>query len=1268
MKNRILLLLAAGLVCGGLGTLLAPVRAADNGEAQWIWFPEEDVKKAPAATRYFRKLFDAPDELESASVAITCDDEYILYVNGQKVAKGSSWKVLDVHDIQKYTIKGKNILAVECVNQDEETSAGLVARITVKKTSGTAVTIISDASWKVSNTEYDNWTARSFNDAKWPAAVNLGELGEAAPWRDQVKLPGDAGAGRFKTLAGFRVERVASPKGTGSLIAMTFNERGEIICARENGPLLVLRDADGDGETFEDIREYANQMTACQGILALNGQIFAVGNGPQGTSFCRLTDVDGDGQADKLETLFKFNGAMGEHGPHAVLMGPDGLLYIAIGNHANVAMEYAATSPHHNFYDGELLTPKYEDPRGHAHGLKAPGGTVVRTDTDGSFCELFCGGFRNHYDIAFNRDGELFTYDSDMEWDEGLPWYRPTRVNHATSGSEFGWRSGWSVWPDYFPDALPATINTGRGSPTGVEFYNHLRYPAKYHDALFACDWSQGRILAITMKRDGGTYAAEEELFLEGTPLNVTDLAVGPDGWLYFCTGGRGTDGGIFRIVYEGDIAPPVAQEGIMRAIRMPQLYSAWGRDRIARIKDRMGEEDWTAELLRVAEDTKSPTNDRCRAMDLMQQMGPFPSKRLLVKLGNDRDPQVRSKAAYLMGIHIDESTNAQLVRMLGDTDNTVKRVACDSLARAAAQAPAAEVLKLLNDKNPYVAWAARRALERIPRGQWQPAILSAKEPLVFTRGAIALITLEPDAVTIKAILERCYQLIQTTSISDDEFLGVLRVIELTLVRGQLTKDDHPKLAKQLAEEYPTGDWRLNRELVRLIVYLQEPSALARMMKELGRAKANTEKQEELTKEKIHLAMHLRFLSEGWKPEERGRLLAFYEYARTLPGGFSFGPYLDNAARDFMGQLPEEQQFEILAQGAVMPGVALQVLRGLKSPPKASQISTLTELDDALEDVEGPAARELRTGLLAVLGISGENEALKHLHKAFESQPERRQDVAFAISAFSQTGRRRADDYRLLLRSLGLVEGPAAQSVLQALVKFRERGTKPELQRQVILLGLRLKEEGGADAVKLLEHWTAQKVSEPDDTWEVALEGWQAWFAEKYPDVPPAILPVEPSGSKYTYDQLAHFLAAEGSKGDPEKGRIVFEQKGQCIKCHRHGPKGEGVGPDLSTVSQRFQKKEVLESLMFPSLVISDQYSSKAVTTKQGQVYVGIVGPAGNDSIVVLTPEAKKVELKKIDIEETAASAKSAMPEGLLNSLTQEEIADLFAFLLTPIR
>jgi glucose/arabinose dehydrogenase len=86
-----------------------------------------------------------------------------------------------------------------------------------------------------------------------------------------------------------------------------------------------------------------------------------------------------------------------------------------------------------------------------------------------------------------------------------------------------------------------------------VVVYNHLAFPQRFHNSLFLGDWSEGRILNVSLREAGGTYTTKTEVFLQSRPLNVTDMAVGPDGGLYFCTGGRGTAGGIFRITWLGE-------------------------------------------------------------------------------------------------------------------------------------------------------------------------------------------------------------------------------------------------------------------------------------------------------------------------------------------------------------------------------------------------------------------------------------------------------------------------------------------------------------------------------------------------------------------------------------------------------------------------------------------------------------------------------------------------------------------------------------------
>jgi hypothetical protein len=103
---------------------------------------------------------------------------------------------------------------------------------------------------------------------------------------------------------------------------------------------------------------------------------------------------------------------------------------------------------------------------------------------------MFCYGYGIQFDFAFNLNGDIFSYDADMEWDIGSPWYRPTRINQSPSGGEFGWRSGAGKWPAYYADSLPATIDIGPGSPTGTTFGTGAKFPAKYQTAFFANDWT----------------------------------------------------------------------------------------------------------------------------------------------------------------------------------------------------------------------------------------------------------------------------------------------------------------------------------------------------------------------------------------------------------------------------------------------------------------------------------------------------------------------------------------------------------------------------------------------------------------------------------------------------------------------------------------------------------------------------------------------------------------------------------------------------------
>ena len=388
---------------------------------------------------------------------------------------------------------------------------------------------------------------------------------------------GDFGA-PFSVPAGFVVERLfAVPKDElGSWVCLTTDPKGRLIASDQGDKGLVrITPAPLDGSGVTKVERIPVPVTSAQGLLWAFDALYVVCNGGPGSGLYRVTDSDGDDMPDHLEKLRDFEGG-GEHGPHAILLSPDlQRLFVICGNHTKLPFEVTNVTEPQTMggvrpnqrrtslpagaasrlpanWDEDQIIPRMWDANGHAVGILAPGGYVVSTDRDGKEWEVWTAGYRNPYDMALNADGELFVYDADMEWDFGTPWYRPTRINHASSGSELGWRSGSGKWPAAFPDSLPPLVDIGPGSPVGVTFGYGTAFPAKYQKALFACDWTFGTMYAIHLEPHGSSYAGRKEEFLSRTPLPLTDATVAPDGCLYFSVGGRGGDSELFRVRYAG--------------------------------------------------------------------------------------------------------------------------------------------------------------------------------------------------------------------------------------------------------------------------------------------------------------------------------------------------------------------------------------------------------------------------------------------------------------------------------------------------------------------------------------------------------------------------------------------------------------------------------------------------------------------------------------------------------------------------------------------
>ena len=348
---------------------------------------------------------------------------------------------------------------------------------------------------------------------------------------------------------GFKVDLIykVDKKKYGSWIAMAFDDRGRLTVSDQGRAGTFRLEVPKAGEAFDESTIKKLDVKSSQwGMLYAFNHLYMMGN----RNLSRAPVLE-NGELGPTEDICEMNGG-GEHGPHSLIVSTDGKsLYAIAGNYTQLP-KYQKTRIRDNWKDDYLLQ-NYA--YGHNGNGKAPGGWVVKISPDGKEREVLNMGYRNPVDFALNRDGELFVYDADMEWDIGAPWYRPTRINHGVSGGENGWRATSKKWRKYFPDTVGSVIDIGPGCPTGVIAGTDAKFPTHYRDALFICDWTFATMFSIHLKPQGSSYVAEKREFISNTKgsLALTDVVIGPDGNMYFCVGGRGGQSYLYRVSYEGD-------------------------------------------------------------------------------------------------------------------------------------------------------------------------------------------------------------------------------------------------------------------------------------------------------------------------------------------------------------------------------------------------------------------------------------------------------------------------------------------------------------------------------------------------------------------------------------------------------------------------------------------------------------------------------------------------------------------------------------------
>ena len=1067
--------------------------------------------------------------------------------------------------------------------------------------------------------------------------ANLGGISQGTAIKDS----------RFEVDPEFVVEQILTPEEAGSVIAMEFDEFGRLLIAREGDGLYRIDLSLPRGDAGR-IFQCCTEVTNIQGILPLNGRVYVTGQGRDGQGLYLLAPNKADGKLNVSKSLLRFRGEPSEHGAHGLRLGPDGFIYVTLGNESSLINQTASTSPYQHPYEGDVVA-RYEDPNGQSVGVEAPGGTIVRTNLKGTIVETVAGGLRNAYDMVFNTDGQLFFHDSDMETDRGASWYRPNTIYSLTAGGDYGWRSGWAKFPQHFVDQVPGIVETGRGSPTGAVLYQHHNFPIRFHNSMFFADWTEGTILSVKVSPSGAGYVGQAKTFLKGKPLNVSDLAISPQGSLCFSTGGRATEGGVFRVRWTGTVPPEMTQyeSGLAQAIRHPQPNSAWGRQQIAKLQREIGP-SWSRDIKGVALEVENPVDYRTRAVHLMLLHGPTPNTAMLRSLARDEDSEIRALAARVCGTVRD--TNAVIRELVTDGNAMVRRCAVESAMRKEMTLPLETILPMLRSFDRIEATVARRMLERLPASRWHETVHTTDDVRVFIQGSMAMSISSPNLEDSYKILARASKFMDGF-VNDADFVDLLRTSQLALIRGEVDPDKIPAFAKRMADEFPSGNSTINRELIRVLAYLKENNLEGRLEEYLSTSETSSV-------DKFHAAMLMQTLGSKLDSNSRLQIIATLEALKQGELMPETDAYIRRAIRDVASTVTIEQIPTILENGSRWPDAMLATLFVLPAKPNSRMLARLREIDQALIDREGEDIEQLRSCIIAVLAENSDALSMEYLRGLWEREPERRNEISLGLAQ-----RPNEENWSYLVSSIRELDDQTGAEVLDKLTVVQRRPRQASHYRDVIELGYRLREPGIDATHQLLRHWSGKESSTDGQSWEEILNGWNRWYQTEFPTADPIDIPAAniDDQSSMNVDSLLRRLE-NAPQGDAMAGQHVYAAA-NCAICHHCSGIGQSGGPELTKSGNRYSDREILEAIVSPDKFVADRYRSSRILLADGRVIEGMTSKEGVDQINVLLKTGKKLKYAANQVQEIQPLTTSPMPAGLIDGLDNQQLANLVAFI-----
>ncbi|HEX6223684.1 MAG TPA: HEAT repeat domain-containing protein, partial [Chryseolinea sp.] len=752
-------------------------------------------------------------------------------------------------------------------------------------------------------------------------------------------------------------------------------------------------------------------------------------------------------------------------------------------------------------------------------------------------------------------------------------------------------------------ELMPVVTKYSRVAPAGITRYRNTTLGNDFQDNLFSAQFNTHRVLRHKLIRDGASFRTEDEVFFSSSneDFHPTDVLEDGDGSLLVVE----TGGWFIKGCPLSQVSKPELQGSIYRVRRTGA----------AKVEDPFGNAvHWkdldVAAAVKYLEDPRPFVADK--AVNNLVDRGEQSIGALANLLKTSGNIDARARAVFAL-YRVNSKASIEAVRDgLNDKDLQVRVASAKVLGMAKDQGSTEQLLNMVQNDDPACRRQAATALGQIGDSRMVNALLKASDGVKdrFIEHAIiyALISINEPALVKKGLSDPSQNVKKTALIALDQ------MHDRTLLPGDVT----PFLASDDSTLESTARWVVSHHpewAGNMISYLQ---------RQLGKTELGDDDKKQLREILVPFcgnASMQKFILSQLKEASAGKKLFILEVMNACD--------IKEVPQGWITQLGRE-----LTSG-VNETVKLNVL-------KLIRLHGITSLQDALEQVAGnnvnvPAIRINAIGT----SLSDSTQISKTYFDYLYEQLQPGNDASIRQQAAGVLGQARLSNEMLLKLARDYL-GKADAFILPRLMPVFKGASDIEIGKSLA---------NALENSPSLDNITEEYLRETFSKYPPELSATTDKLLAKLKQV--------------RGERLAHIQTIEASitKGDIERGRILFFGKAICNTCHAIGKEGGTFGPDLTSIQRDRSAHDLVEAIVYPGVSFVREFETYEIKTRDN-TYRGIIQEQTTDVIRLGISPQESVQIQRKDVISTEIQNVSMMPLGLDKILTEQELADLMAFLL----